>query len=463
MTAPASLPGLPAEMAVRWIAVGLLDEAAAAHERLHDPAHPAALHDFRVALRRLRSTLRAYRGLLEDVVRGKDRRRLRALARATGDARDAEVQVEWLTTRLAKARGAERDAVKEALEAARARSEEAAEQLREAVRGFPDERERLARRLRGYRTELRAGEAPGGRLFRFELASRLRAEADDLAAKLLAVTDEEHQDEAHQARISLKRLRYLLEPVRDTVPGAREVLHELKALQDRLGEMHDAHVMMGQAALALADAEAGHPDAVRGARALHQRLAEERTEHFAGLQEKWLFGAADAFLGRVRGLADELEGGGPDREIERKFLLSAMPRLDGVETEIRQIEQGYLPGERLAERVRRVRTPAGTRWYRTVKLGSGVSRIEVEEETTERIFRTLWSLTKGRRVRKRRYRVPHDGLVWEIDRFRGQRLVLAEVELPAEDTPVEIPEWLTPVLVREVTGDPAYVNLNLAR
>ncbi|HEX8359543.1 MAG TPA: CHAD domain-containing protein [Longimicrobium sp.] len=463
MTVPGTLPGLPAGLAVRWVAVGLLDEAAAAHARLHDPAHPDALHAFRVALRRLRSTLRAYRDLLHGVVRGKDRRRLRDLARATGEARDAEVQVEWLAARLARARGAERDAVKEAMERARARTEGAGEHLRVAVRDFPRERERLAARLRDYRTELRAGEAPGGTLFRFELASRLRAEAEVLEAKLLAVTDEDHQDEAHQARISLKRLRYLLEPVRDAVPGAREVLRELKALQERLGEMHDAHVMLGQASLALADAEAGDPDAVRGARALRQRLDEERTEHFAALRERWLFGAADAFLARVRGLADELEGGGPEREIERKFLLSAMPRLSGVEAEIRQIEQGYLPGERLAERVRKVRTPAGTRWYRTVKLGSGVSRIEVEEETTERIFRTLWSLTKGRRVRKRRYRVPHGDLVWEIDRFRGQRLVLAEVELPAEDTPVEIPEWLAAVLVREVTGDPAYVNLNLAR
>jgi CHAD domain-containing protein/CYTH domain-containing protein len=450
-------------MAVRWVAVGLLDEAAAAHAQLHDPAHPNALHAFRVALRRLRSTLRAYRDLLGADVGGKDRRRLRDLARATGDARDAEVQVEWLAARLARARGAERDAVKEALEQARARAADTQEQLRESVGHFPEERERLGRRLRRYRTELRAPEPPGGPLFRTELAARLRAEADDVAAKLLAITDEEHQEEAHLARISLKRLRYLLEPVRDAVPGAREVLRELKALQERLGEMHDAHVMLGQASAALAEAEADDPAAVRGARALRQRLSEERTEHFAVLQDRWLFGAADAFLGRVRALAAELEGAGPEREIERKFLLSAMPKLDGVEVEIRQIEQGYLPGDRLAERVRRVKTAAGTRWYRTVKLGAGVSRIEVEEETTERIFRTLWTLTRGRRVRKRRYAVADGPLVWEIDRFRNQRLVLAEVELPAENTPVEIPAWLAPVLVREVTGDPAYVNLNLAR
>jgi CHAD domain-containing protein/CYTH domain-containing protein len=411
---------LPAEMAVRWIALGLLAEAAAAHARLADPADTEALHDFRVALRRLRSTLRAYRDLPGDVVRGKDRRVLRELARATGGARDAQVQNAWLTARLKKARGAERIGLRGALERSRERSEAAGEQLRGVAAAFPEEHERLARRLGRFCTELEPGAAPGGTPFRAELAARLRSEADALALELEGVLDESRQDEAHRARIAAKRIRYLLEPVRDLVPGAAGMIKELKGLQALLGEMHDAHILLGEV-------------------------------------------SAAAFPGRVRALADELEGTGPPREIERKYLLRKMPALDGLEAELRQIEQGYLPGERLAERVRSVKTDSGTRWYRTVKLGSGVSRIEVEEETTDRIFGALWRLTKGRRVRKRRYAVRDGDLLWEIDHFRGRRLVLAEVELPAENAPVEIPEWLRPVLVREVTGDPAYVNLNLAR
>jgi len=451
---------LPAEMAVRWIALGLLEEAAAAHARLADPAETEALHDFRVALRRLRSTLRAYRDLPGDVVRGKDRRALRDLARATGDARDAQVQSAWLTARLKKARGAERVGLRDALERSRERAEAAGEELRGAAAAFPAEHERLARRLGRFCTELAPGAAPGGTPFRAELAARLRTEADALALELEGVLDESRQDEAHRARIAAKRIRYLLEPVRDLVPGAPGMIKELKGLQALLGEMHDAHILLGEVSAATDEAEG---DDEAGPRALQRRLAEERAEHFSALRERWLHGAAAAFPGRVRALADELEGTGPPREIERKYLLSKMPALDGLEAELRQIEQGYLPGERLAERVRSVKTASGTRWYRTVKLGSGVSRIEVEEETTDRIFRVLWRLTKGRRVRKRRYAVKDGDLVWEIDHFRGRRLVLAEVELSAENAPVEIPEWLRPVLVREVTGDPAYVNLNLAR
>ncbi|HEX2091645.1 MAG TPA: hypothetical protein VHG28_04550 [Longimicrobiaceae bacterium] len=160
-------------------------------------------------------------------------------------------------------------------------------------------------------------------------------------------------------------------------------------------------------------------------------------------------------------MSDAAGGGPEDTEIERKYLLRGLPRLDGVEPE--EIDQGWIPGERLVERVRRVRSGREERWYRTVKLGKGVRRVEVEEETPAALARALWRLTRGRRVRKLRYRVPDGGLVWEVDRFRGRRLVLAEVELPSEDTPVVFPEWLRPYVVREVTGEPEYLNQNLAR
>jgi CYTH domain-containing protein len=154
-------------------------------------------------------------------------------------------------------------------------------------------------------------------------------------------------------------------------------------------------------------------------------------------------------------------GGGENREIERKYLLRRMPPLP--EGAIRtDIAQGYLPGERLNERVRRVRRGGEVRYYRTIKTGSGLSRMELEEETTERIFRHLWRLTKGARIRKLRFRVAEGDLTWEIDRFRGRRLVLAEVELPSEDADAPIPEWLAPCVEREVTGEKEYVNINLA-
>ena len=130
----------------------------------------------------------------------------------------------------------------------------------------------------------------------------------------------------------------------------------------------------------------------------------------------------------------------------------------------KSIAQGWLPGTRLRERLRRTRAADGSkRFYRTVKLGTGIARLELEEETTPELFRLLWRATKGRRVRKNRHVVPQGEFAWEIDVFLDRELFLAEIELPAVDTPVEFPDWLAPYVVREVTDDPAYLNSNLAR
>jgi CYTH domain-containing protein len=58
--------------------------------------------------------------------------------------------------------------------------------------------------------------------------------------------------------------------------------------------------------------------------------------------------------------------------------------------------------------------------------------------------------------------VPDGPVVWEIDAFLDRPLVLAEIELPTPDFPVEIPDWLAPFLVREVTDESAFSNLRLA-
>ena len=86
------------EESVRRICVSLLAEAHAASKRLDDSTDTEALHDFRVAIRRLRSTLRAWREVLEGSVKKRHRRALKELQNATGAGRDAEVAIEWLET-----------------------------------------------------------------------------------------------------------------------------------------------------------------------------------------------------------------------------------------------------------------------------------------------------------------------------------------------------------------------------
>jgi adenylate cyclase len=150
-------------------------------------------------------------------------------------------------------------------------------------------------------------------------------------------------------------------------------------------------------------------------------------------------------------------------EIERKYLLRELPKFPRPET-VLEIDQGYVPGVNVLERVRRQRSEKDdVRYFRTVKLGRGVERLEFEDETDQRLFDHLWPLTEGKRLKKRRYVVKNGTDLWEIDEFLDRPLVLAELELARADATVEIPDWLKPALVREVTDEPQYTNRSLAR
>ena len=100
---------------------------------------------------------------------------------------------------------------------------------------------------------------------------------------------------------------------------------------------------------------------------------------------------------------------------------------------------------------------------RTLKFCAGIERVELEDEMTWELFEALWPLTEGRRVRKRRYRVPGESGTWAVYVFSDRDLVLAEIELPTTTTALSIPDWMRPVVDREVTDDPSYTNERLAQ
>lgn len=154
----------------------------------------------------------------------------------------------------------------------------------------------------------------------------------------------------------------------------------------------------------------------------------------------------------------------PPLEIERKYLLSGLPPV-AAESPFVEIHQGYLPGEVLIERLRLVRDDTGEKRYRTVKAGTGISRVELEEEVSPELFNAMWPFTEGRRVSKRRYLVRdvNNAVTWEVDSFTDRDLVLAEVELEHETHDPALPAWLAPYVIREVSGESAYLNLELAK
>lgn len=248
MDFPADLLSRPPEEGARLIALSWLDQAAAALPRLQDPADTEALHDFRVGLRRLRSCLRSYRHCLEESLPKKLRRRLRDLAGATGPGRDTEVQIEWLRGRSRHLGSYHRSGLAWILGRLEERMRAAGEEMSTRLpRDFPRIEADLRDRLSTYRTEihLAAGGHPSPTLAEVT-AGILRRQAAELESHLARVDGPEDEHAAHAARISAKRLRYLLEPFTSEQPdaaGVTGVVKRMKKLQDLLGELHDAHVL----------------------------------------------------------------------------------------------------------------------------------------------------------------------------------------------------------------------------
>jgi CYTH domain-containing protein len=151
------------------------------------------------------------------------------------------------------------------------------------------------------------------------------------------------------------------------------------------------------------------------------------------------------------------------REIERKFLLEGDVPLELGDHACERITQGYISIDSNGTEVR-LRAKGGRR---TLGVKSGPSRTRVEEEIgiDQRCFESLWPLTEGRRIDKRRFAIPVDGRddrSIELDVYNGSLagLVTAEVEFSSEREADEYepPPWLG----TEVTGDPNYSNQSLA-
>ena len=482
----AELLDQPAERAARIVALGLLDKAAAARQRLDDPSDNDAIHDFRVAVRRMRSWVRGLEPWLEGSTPKRAVRRLGKAARLTGSVRDAEVHLAWLEAQRSALSVRQRRGLTwlvEHIEADKQHDDRTV--ATKGARTFDRAAATLSRKLPSYRAHLDevGDEAP--RPFAAVMGELLKDHAATLARRLARVETFEDEKGAHAARIAGKRLRYLLEPVADHVEGGKALVDDLATLQDTLGDWHDVHVFsttIVRASERAAAAEgrrvseavvegkdmtrtlrADRGRAVRlGLLALAGRLHERGREAYVEAQTKWL-DAGPSLVERVGAVAQSLAArASRSTEIERKYLLREMPALPDDAT-LSDIEQGYLPGRNVLERLRRVRSADGeTRYYRTIKFGDGLVRTEIEDEVDAAFFEQIWPLTESRRIRKRRYAVEERGRTWEIDNYLDRELVLAEVELARADEDVNLPDWLTAAAARDVTGEIAYANATLA-
>ena len=159
-------------------------------------------------------------------------------------------------------------------------------------------------------------------------------------------------------------------------------------------------------------------------------------------------------------------------EIERKWLVADYPRIPQGDpyqpVSSCNIWQGYIEGTQIIERVRESHdVTANSREYtRTVKSGHGLERIELEERITRSQFERLRDVCSYV-VEKSRVTFSDGIQTITLDAFStplgvepyDHMLRLAEIELAHP----QLPDWLTHVVVREVTDDPNFENYAIAK
>lgn len=337
---PPGLLSRPAPVAAALLGLALLDDVGAAAAHLTDGDDPEALHDFRVALRRVRTLLRLFRAELGDAAAKKVQRRLRNVTRLTSAGRDAEVQLAWIRAHQAEIGRGSRAGLRWLLARIGARREAAYVNAHDEV--TPELRQ-VERRLRRGFVEVRDAPASRRGLFATAAARAIRAQAAALEGELGTARSPD-QDAIHNARIAVKRLRYLLEWLNGDLPQATPIVARLRDLQDLLGELNDVHVLIRELGDATAEA------AAERARSLHAR-ALRRSPHRRATRGSPAPGSAGLLaLARLAGRTE--------RDLVRRLVADG----DGVGPRALVAEVTTLAGQLLeASRAALPRAPRGLR------------------------------------------------------------------------------------------------------
>ena len=189
---------------------------------------------------------------------------------------------------------------------------------------------------------------------------------------------------------------------------------------------------------------------------------EYRTREAWNGHPNWVFVSGKSGITSVIHQAITLVSAYVDVEIERKFVLESVPEValgEGVD-----IYQRYLLRGEHEMRLRRI----GDQTLIAVKGSGSLRRDEWERPFPANLFRELDDQLEGEGyVEKSRYFISDGGYTLELDLYSGvlAGLITLECEFRSveEADSYELPQWAIDVGARDVTGDPAYRNQNLAR
>lgn len=222
----------PAMGVVRKLAMSLVKDMDSAVARLADPGDEQALHDVRVALRRLRGWLHAFRSLLQPIT-GR-RRQLKSLTHATNMARDAEVGIEWLRQLQP---GLEPRARSGVAGFARNLNKLRDKHYRRVQRDLPHTWRKISVKLS--RDMAMVSAADNELEFLEAFVSSLNLYIDRFDRALVDACRLPKAASIHRLRIAGKDIRYLVEIILPWYPQAKPLLRDLRALHHDAGRIQD--------------------------------------------------------------------------------------------------------------------------------------------------------------------------------------------------------------------------------
>lgn len=311
MTLPAAPPTLAPVTAenVARLALDRLDTFMSFESAVLRGDDPDAIHDIRVASRRLQQALDLLYLKPRPRAITRLRKRLRKARRSLSVLRNCDVLLALVGR-----------SVKRGRHNGRTQAWRATEELlsQQRVRELRKAHKRLAKiRLDRFYLSLRAtleeyAQAAGSdEALREEFPPRVQASLQQTWQGFQDAVDAAIKDptQAHIARIAAKKFRYLVE-VLDAcgVSGAHEVLRWLRRIQTSLGDWHDRVVLENALVETIAQPELirKHPDVVRTLLSLIERTrkrAAQYLEHFLELARPQARQAADAWTKSVRASA----------------------------------------------------------------------------------------------------------------------------------------------------------------
>ncbi len=212
----------------------------------HDPGvrlgdDPEAVHQARVATRRLRSDLRTFRTLVDEHWSDSLRDELRWLGDVLGVVRDADVMLERLHGHVESLEPVDQPAAERLLDDLREQRERGVAQLLEALRSerYDTVLDHLVLAARRPRLLLRVDDEDDREILR----GLVRRPWEQLARDVHALPEHPADTSLHEVRIRVKRARYAAEAVEPAIgKPARAFARALVALQDVLGDHQDAVV-----------------------------------------------------------------------------------------------------------------------------------------------------------------------------------------------------------------------------